>query len=333
MKLTIIGGGGLGHVSSAVASSTKENQVDLLTGHPDKWHHVVTATDPNGKQYVGTINTISSNPSDVIPSADIVLLCLPGYLIEETLLKIKPYLNSHTTIGSIVSSTGFFFQAHRVLPEDTPLFGFQRVPYISRVDNYGSSAFLLGYKKELAIAVEHYPDSESLRRFIEKTFLTPTILLKSFFEAALSNSNPILHTARLYTLWHNWDGSPYDHQIFFYKEWDIPSAQKLIDMDKEFFSLLKVLPVRDGVILPLLEYYESSDAQSLAQKISSIPAFLSITAPMVQQLQGWIPDFSSRYFTEDFPFGLKYIKDLASEHNIPTPHIDQVLDWGLAKTR
>lgn len=332
MNLTIIGGGSLGHVCAAVASSQKVHSVNLLTGHPEKWGHRITATDPTGKQYIGTINTISSNPADIIPFSDVILLCLPGYLIEETLVKIKPYLHRHTAVGSIVSSTGFFFQAHKTLPSTTSLFGFQRVPYIARVNEYGKSSFLLGYKKELAIAVEKHPDKESLRLFIEGAFLTPTILLESFYEAALTNSNPILHTARLYTMWHDWDGTPYDHHILFYKEWDTPSAQKLIDMDNEFFSLLEVLPVRKGIIPPLLEYYESFNAESLAKKISSIPAFLSITAPMIQTDQGWIPDFSSRYFTEDFPFGLKYIKDLSTQHNISTPHIDQVLSWGLEKT-
>jgi hypothetical protein len=44
---------------------------------------------------------------------------------------------------------------------------------------------------------------------------------------------------------------------------------------------------------------------------------------------GWIPDFASRYFTEDFPYGLRFIKELAEQHNIPTPTIDRVYNWGL----
>ena len=44
---------------------------------------------------------------------------------------------------------------------------------------------------------------------------------------------------------------------------------------------------------------------------------------------GWIPDFTSRYFTEDFPFGLRFIHDLAHENNIPCPHIDAVYSWGM----
>jgi hypothetical protein len=45
----------------------------------------------------------------------------------------------------------------------------------------------------------------------------------------------------------------------------------------------------------------------------------------------WIPDFTSRYFTEDFPFGLQFIYNLARKHNLSTPNIDKVYHWGMSK--
>ena len=46
-------------------------------------------------------------------------------------------------------------------------------------------------------------------------------------------------------------------------------------------------------------------------------------------LGSYVPDFQSRYFTEDFPYGLRIIQDLARKHQVNTPTIDQVLAWGL----
>ncbi len=46
---------------------------------------------------------------------------------------------------------------------------------------------------------------------------------------------------------------------------------------------------------------------------------------------GWIPDFGSRYFTEDFPFGLRFIKELALKYNVKTLAIDKVYRWGMSK--
>ena len=56
---------------------------------------------------------------------------------------------------------------------------------------------------------------------------------------------------------------------------------------------------------------------------------------MKQSPAGWVPDFGSRYFTEDFPFGLRFIRDLAHTHRVSTPTIDRVYEWGLsvAQTR
>jgi hypothetical protein len=183
----------------------------------------------------------------------------------------------------------------------------------------------------VAIAVENIEERESFRKEVERLFITATVLRANHYEVSLTNSNPILHTGRLYSMWHDWSGEVYDHNILFYKEWTDEASQLLVDMDAEFMTVLERLPVTKGAIPPLLEYYESTDAASLTRKISSIAAFQTITSPMKEVEGGWVPDFASRYFTEDFPFGLKYIKDIAVECGVATPTIDKVLTWGLSK--
>ena len=333
MKITICGGGSLGHVCLGVLSSQKDVEVNLLTRKPEVWQHQIKVTDCNGKVYEGNLNIITNDPAEVIPQADIVFFCLPGFAIKSKLEKIKPYLTDETLVGSIVSSTGFFFFAHEVFGEKAKLFGFQRVPFIARTEDYGKSANLLGYKPQLAVAHENIEDVETFRQQVEKLWMTPTKLLLSHYEASLTNSNPILHTGRLYSMWKDWNGEVYDHMILFYKEWTIEAAQTLIDMDAEFMRLLEVLPVTKGAIPSLLEYYESHDAESLKNKISSIPAFQNITSPMKEADGGWVPDFESRYFTEDFPYGLTFIKRLAEEKGIATPTIDKVYEWGMSKCK
>lgn len=326
MKICICGGGSLGHVCAGVMASQKDVQLNILSGHPERWQKSITVTDTEGKQYVANLNRISSKPEDVVAEQDIILFCLPGYLIEKTLCEIKPYVGN-AAVGTVVSSTGFFFFAHDIMGEDAKLFGFQRVPFISRVVDYGRTANLLGYKSSLAVVLENIEDGDTFRKELERLFITPVTLLNSFYEVALSNSNPILHTGRLYTMFHGRENDVFDHNILFYKEWTDEASQMLIDMDAEFFQLLDKLGVHS---LPtLLDYYESTDATSLTKKISSIPAFQTITSPMKQVDGGWMADFESRYFTEDFPFGLRWIKDLANKNQIATPTIDNVFHWGM----
>ena len=325
MKVCICGGGSLGHVCAGVMASQSDVELNILSGHPECWQHTITVTDGVDKQYIASINLISSNPKDVIVGQDIILFCLPGYLIEKTLGAIKPFVGN-AVVGTVVSSTGFFFFAHEVLGKDAKLFGFQRVPFISRVVEYGHTANLLGYKSSLAVVLENIEDKETFRKNLEKLFITPVTLLDSFYEVALSNSNPILHTGRLYTLFKGRENKVFDHNILFYKEWTNEASQMLIDMDAEFFQLLDKLGVHS---LPtLLDYYESTDAASLTRKISSIRAFQIITSPMKQVDGGWVVDFGSRYFTEDFPYGLRWITNLINQKNIIAPNIIKVYDWG-----
>lgn len=332
--ITICGGGSLGHVIAGWLSACNHANVNVLTNRPNKWNHNILIDTPNGIILNGVLDIITNKPENVIPSSDIVLLCLPGFLIKEELKKIKPYLSLKTYVGCVFSSTGFFFEAKEILDENQHLWGFQRVPFISRVNEYGNSAHLLGFKKEYKIAVENVSDEdkEAFASMIQEWFERPVRLLKNYYEASLTNSNPLLHTSRLYTMFGGENGGTVYQRIpLFYEEWTEEAADLYIRMDEEFFRLLNVLPVSDGFLPTALDYYDSHDAKSLAEKLSSIQGFKGIITPMVQVCEGYVPDYYSRYFTEDFPYGLRYIWQLAHEKDIPCPHIDMVYEWGMSK--
>lgn len=328
-KICVSGGGNLGHVCAGHMAATGDFEVSLLTRHPGRWHPTLSIARPSGlAPLVGRLSRISDNPHDVVSGADFVLLCLPGYAIRPTLLAIRDHLPDGAAVGSVVCNTGFFFQALELLPGNVPLFGLQRVPFISRIEEYGRSARLLGYKESLAMAVEHAPDREALRLDAEKMFRTPVRLLSNHYEASLSNSNPLLHPSRLYDLWHDWqEGTVYPRIPLFYEEWTENAAQLYIDMDNELQALLALLPIDKGNNPSVLDYYQSTDAASLAAKLRSIEAFKGILSPMKAVEGGYVPDFASRYFTEDFPYGLSFVRKTAAENGVPTPTMDRIFAW------
>ncbi|MCM1503675.1 MAG: NAD/NADP octopine/nopaline dehydrogenase family protein [Muribaculum sp.] len=329
-NICICGGGSLGTVIAGILAN-KGYKVSILTGHPDLWQKSITVTDPAGNIFNGALEKISDSPESCIPEADVVLLCVPGFLIKDELLKIAPYAKPGSFVGSVFSSTGFFFEAFDILDASIHLWGFQRVPYIARVKDYGVSANLLGYKSSYNIAVERtsQADKELFRRWIEATLDRPTHLLNNYLEASLTNSNPLLHTSRLYTMFRNWTpGTTFPKNSRFYAEWSDDASRLLIAMDHELFDIIDCLPVSKTFLPPILEYYESSDAATLSAKLRSIESFKNIMAPMIKTELGWVPDFSSRYFTEDFAVGLKYIRNLAGKYNVPVPNIDAVYEWG-----
>lgn len=332
--ICICGGGSLGHVVAGYLAATKPVKVNVLTQRPERWSREIVVDTPDGRVLHGGLNVVSSDPAEALSGVDVVLLCLPGFAIRDELIKIRPYLNKDTYVGSVFSSTGFFFEAMRLLGEDVPLWGFQRVPFIARTEEYGHSAHLLGYKSAHNIAVERCDDKEGFRALIESLFDAPVTLLSNYYEASLTNSNPLLHTSRLYTMFGGEnEGRVFPRMILFYEEWTVEAAQLLIDMDEEFFTILRYLPVSEGYLPRILDYYESHDAESLARKLSSIQGFKGITSPMTETAEGWVPDFASRYFTEDFPYGLRYIWELAHKLNVDVPYIDKVYNWGISKLR
>lgn len=105
MKICVCGGGSLGHVCAGVLGSQEGVEINILSGHPEKWRREVTVTDENGKQYIGNVNKVSSDAEVAVAGQDIILLCLPGYLIEKTLRDIKPFVGE-AVVGTVVSSTG-----------------------------------------------------------------------------------------------------------------------------------------------------------------------------------------------------------------------------------
>ena len=199
-RIAICGGGNLGHVVAGFVAAQGKYNVCLLTRQAERWDQELIIEAPD-VTYKGRLDSVVSDAKQAVSNADIVLLCLPGYGIRDTLLQIKDFLKPNAAVGTVVSSTGFFFQAMEILPEYQTLFGFQRVPFISRVIDYGHKARLMGYKESLELAIERCDRPESLRETLSDMLRTPIHLLNSHYEVSLSNSNPLLHPSRLYSLW------------------------------------------------------------------------------------------------------------------------------------
>ena len=330
MNICICGGGNLGHVCAGFLAN-RGHQVSILTTKPSLWEKSIEIVAPDGT-FVGELVEVTSEPTEVIPQAELVLICLPGFAIHDELEKIKPHLSKDTIVGTIVSSTGFFFEAFKVLPSDIALFGFQRVPFISRTIEYGHRAELKGYKETLSVAIEQTELKEPIRQQLEKLFEKPVTLLDSYYEVSLSNSNPLLHPSRLYTMWKDWQpGIVYPRNPQFYAEWTLEASTLLIQMDEEFQNLLKILGLKPGCIPTVLDYYESTDVESLTHKLQTIKAFQGIYSPMKEVPDGFTPDFTSRYFTEDFPYGMRFIIETAQQHHVDIPTIEKVYHWGMSK--
>ena len=95
----------------------------------------------------------------------------------------------------------------------------------------------------------------------------------------------------------------------FYEEWDEESSRILFECDDELRKICNKLDKLNlEEVVSLKEYYESKTEEKFANKLKSIKSFKGIKAPMIKSKGKYIPDYESRYFTEDFPYGLLIIK-------------------------
>lgn len=325
MKTLIIGTGNLGHVLAGVISN-KGYKVGVLSRSSEKWSSRIRVIDLSEREYVGDVEIVTSL-KEQLPTFTNIILCVPGNAIEENLIAIRPYLHPQAKIGTVFSSTGFFWIAKKVLGENASLYGFERVPYMSKVLEYGSLAKITGYKTEHKVYFSmNVQEKQALIDFYEDILELSISEVGHYLEASLTNSNPLLHTARLYGLFKDYTSDTvYPEPPFFYKGWTLEDSELLIKMDEELHRVVNKLDLPAYTLKTSLAHYDSINAQELTDKINSIPAFQEVRMPMVQTERGFQPNLTHRFFEEDFPFGLVIIKSIAILVGEDTPYIDIVL--------
>lgn len=201
----------------------------------------------------------------------------------------------------------------------------QRVPYICRIIQYGNSVRITGGRKTYKTAVLNYMDKIRVKEIFSAIWDAKIEMLHNFLEVSLTPSNPILHTSRLYTMAAN--NKSFEKVPLFYEEWDIEASKVLLACDQELQQTISTYSIQLNGITPLGKYYESETAEQLTQKIRSIKAFKGLKAPVVPAGNKFTLDIHSRYFTEDIPYGLLFIKAFTQLSGQKTKNIDRILQW------
>lgn len=330
MNICILGGGNIGTLVMGEIGVKEDISVRLLTSRPDEWNHIIEVCDNDGIfKYSGRVDVISNNPEEVISDADIIISTLPSYMFNKTIQRIKPFIKVGAWIGVMPGNGGSEFYCNELIESGCTMFGFQRVHGIARIKEYGKSVYDLGKKKELYIGAIPACNTAEVCRVMEYLFNVKCNPLVNYLAVTLTPANPILHTARLYEMFHNYEeGMYWEKMINFYTEWTDEASTMLFACDEEVQTLCSRLDTIDlnGVGF-VRKYFGVETPQQMTVKISNMVALKNIQSPMVKTENGYIPDFKSRYFIEDFPFGLCIIKGFCEMVELKTPFIDKILMW------
>ena len=127
----------------------------------------------------------------------------------------------------------------------------------------------------------------------------------------------------------------YDHQFLFYEEWTNEASELLITLDKELFSVLAKLPVAPDFLMPILPYYESTDAEEVEQSKAMIASLLKEKAAPQFEKKGGIKNVEalSETIAEDGKSAVVELKITYGDGSEETEKAEMKLDgdeWKLA---
>jgi len=350
--LAICGGGNAGHALAVVASQNFDGDVRWLVGSGERAELLRAGAVGGGLHSTGVITAraeglkaISSDPADVIPGADVVLLVVPAYAHAPVLESIAPYLEDDALVGCLPARGGFEFDAPKFISGIAPnggrrLFGLQTLPWSTRVVEAGRVVNFGALKAEVLMATMPRSLAPELAPELTRLLGTEIVPTDGFLNMTLGNPGQFIHPGLMYGLFRDWAGEEYDQESvpFFYAHTteDVGEVVRLLSAEanavaqeiaagsEKEMDLTGVLPVHEW----LMRSYptQTADTATVASCFRSGP-LQHRRAPMRETSSGFVPNFTYRYLSEDVPFGLVVTRAIAQLANVPTPTTDAVILW------
>lgn len=329
MNITIVGAGNVG-TQFAVHTAEKGHKVTVFGSKPEKIAKELTIVNENDEEiHRGSIEKATSDPEEAFTDAEIVFVVMPAPMMKENAEKIEPYARPGMKICIVPGTGGGECAFKCCIEKGATVFGIQRVPSVARLVEYGKTVRAVGYRDELFAAAIPHSETPECCQLIESIFDIKTTKMPNYLNITLTPSNPILHTTRLKTLFEDYKiGMVYDRIPLFYEEWTDTSSELLIACDAEVQEMCRKMKEFDlSYVKSLRLHYESDTVEAMTKKIISIAGFKGLTSPTIHVEGGFIPDFSSRYFTADFSFGLTILIQIAGLINFEVPRMKETLEW------
>ncbi len=329
MRITIIGAGNIG-TQFAIEFASKGHEVVIFNSDASKIKKELEMIDETGQIIKkATIYMATSNISEAVQDSDYIIVTYPAFMLKNIADLMYEYVQPGTKIGVIPGTGGAEFFFRRYVEKGVEFFGLQRVPAVARLKQYGQTVCVTGKRDKLHLASIPTVCSTQIASFFSTVFEMPCEILPNYLSVTLTPSNPILHTTRLKTLFEDYVPSKvYSKNPLFYEEWTNASSKLLLQCDEELQNICKELKELDlSGVRSLKLHYESSTVEELTKKIRSIKSLHGLLSPMLEVENGFIPDFQSRYFTADFPYGLSIIQQIAELVKVEVPNINKTLAW------
>ena len=330
MKITIVGAGNIG-TQFAVFCAEKGHKVTIYTSKPEKIANELTIVNENNViTHRGKIVLATNEPAKAFNFCDLIFVTMPAPLMDFCAKQILPNIKSNVKICLVPGSGGGECAFKKCIEKGAIIFGLQRVPSVARLEEYGKTVKATGYRNKLFVGSLPQKYAIDCSKLIQDIFDITTQPLPNYLNLTLVPSNPILHTTRLRTLFKDYKfGHIYERIPLFYQNWDNESSELLLKCDNEVQMICRKLTDFDlTFVKSLQEHYESYSAETLTAKLTNIESLKGLESPQIKLGEHkFLPDFNSRYFTADFPYGLSILIQIAEMLEVNATYMKETMNW------
>jgi len=292
---------------------------------------------------------VSKDAADVIPDAEVIVMPLPSFAYPSALQGLKPYLKEGQVLCVTPGQGGFDWFASEILGKElldmVVLCGVMPMPFNCRIEAFGKRVHVQELKKKYSVGAIPHKALPQCLDLVDGMFGAAPGSAKaagngSFLEVTMFPINAIIHPARLVTLLSDWkEGDALDSNPLFYEDMTDEAADTMDKINTDLIAVGKALTAK-GVPADVphifdwlaVHVYNEAPSSNLQTFFATNDAYKGFRCPLVpgkdsNGKEGYVPDFTNRYFTEDINLGLCGYKGLADIAGVETPTIDRIVVW------
>ncbi|XP_048255336.1 opine dehydrogenase-like [Haliotis rufescens] len=288
---------------------------------------------------------VTKDPSRAVKGANFIILTVSPGEQEEYLQAIAPHLENDTTVVGFPGHAGFEFLCLGTLKAKVKrcaVISFESMPYASRIREFGRNVAVLGINEIVRGTMVKGKSKQPYDPFsvLQQVLGEFPILERysNYLEPLLATST-VVNPAIMFGKWRDWDGTPLDSKPLFYQGITEQDAKFLTGISEECVEIAQAITKKNPKIelswvIPLYELFmeefmdNAEDSSNLLNLMKTNSAYDGVFHPMTPTEDGkFVPDFSSRYLTEDVPRGLAISKGIGLLAGVKTVLHDKVLEW------
>ena len=265
--------------------------------------------------------TVTSDPAEAVEDAELVIQVVPNFAFEPFAEAVGPHLSEGQPFVLLSANTMSALEYRQILDDvGAPEIRLGETPSLAYAvrKTSPSSVHVLGIKRELSVAGLPAEHSSVLAEQMDDVFPFSVSAAENVLETSLFNANPVIHPVG--ALLNAGEIESPDDEYYLYQNVTDSIGRVMSRVDEERAEIGEALGLEVKTVGELFhDWYGIGENEYYATTTNSLRTS-SIHGP----IQG--PDsLDHRYVTEDVPYGLVPLSEMAAACGVETPTIDSLI--------